>query len=115
MLKLATAGLLAATFLTPSVLASGETRSMLTSWYGPGFHQRLTADGTVYDQEGFSAAHKTLRFGTRLKVCYDGCVNVVVNDRGPYIGARELDLSKGAARAIGLLEPGVANTTVTFL
>ena len=89
--------------------------TMLTSWYGPGFHGRLTANGEVYDQMGLTAAHKTLPFGTRLRVCYQGCVNVRINDRGPYIGARELDLSKGAAEAIGLIWPGVANVQITYL
>jgi len=64
---------------------------------------------------GFTAAHKTLPFGTRLRVCYQGCVNVRINDRGPYIGARELDLSLGAAKTIGLVDPGVANVQVTYL
>lgn len=81
---------------------------MLTSWYGPGFHGRLTANGEVYNQYAMTAAHKTLPFGTRLKVCLDGCAVVRVNDRGPYIGGRELDLSKGAAEAIGLVGRGVA-------
>ena len=96
---------------TPTTAAS----TMLTSWYGPGFHGRLTANGEVYDQMGLTAAHKTLPFGTRLRVCYQGCVNVRINDRGPYIGARELDLSRGAAEAIGLVDPGVANVEVTYL
>ena len=98
--------------LSTSVSAGG---SMLTSWYGPGFHGRLTANGEVYDQMGLTAAHKTLPFGTRLQVCYQGCVNVRINDRGPYIGTRELDLSRGAAEAIGLTQPGVANVQVTYL
>ena len=89
--------------------------TMLTSWYGPGFHGRLTANGEVYDQMGLTAAHKTLPFGTRLRVCYQGCVNVRINDRGPYIGARELDLSKRAAQEIGLIWPGVANVRITYL
>ena len=98
--------------LSTSASAGG---SMLTSWYGPGFHGRLTANGEVYDQMGLTAAHKNLDFGTRLRVCYQGCVNVRINDRGPYIGARELDLSRGAAEAIGLVHPGVANVEVTYL
>ena len=89
--------------------------TMLTSWYGPGFHGRLTANGEVYDQNGLTAAHKSLPFGTRLRVCYQGCVNVRINDRGPFIGARELDLSRGAAQAIGLIGPGVAPVSVTYL
>ena len=101
-----------AAFAAPVQASSG---SMLTSWYGPGFHGNLTANGEVYNQYGISAAHKTLPFGTRLRVCYEGCVDVRINDRGPYIGARELDLSYGAAKAIGLIEPGVAEVSVTYL
>ena len=89
--------------------------SMLASWYGPGFHGRTTANGERYDMHGYTAAHKTLPFGTVLRVCYNSCVDVRINDRGPYIGARELDLSYGAAKAIGLVGPGVANVKVTYL
>ena len=64
---------------------------------------------------GLTAAHKTLPFGTQLRVCYRGCVDVRINDRGPFIGARELDLSYGAAKAIGLVNPGVANVQVSYL
>ena len=88
---------------------------MLSSWYGPGFHGRLTANGERYDMHGLTAAHKTLPFGTKLRVCYQGCVDLRINDRGPYIGARELDLSYGAAQAIGLTHPGVANVEVTYI
>ena len=89
--------------------------TMLSSWYGPGFHGRLTANGERYDMHGLTAAHKTLPFGTKLEVCYDGCTTVRINDRGPFIGARELDLSYGAAKAIGLVDPGVAKVKVTYL
>ena len=64
---------------------------------------------------GITAAHKTLPFGTKLRVCYKGCVDLRISDRGPYIGARELDLSYGAAQAVGLVEPGVANVEVSYL
>ena len=97
-----------------SPVQSAES-TMLASWYGPGFHGRLTANGEVYNQYGISAAHKTLPFGTRLRVCYQGCINVRINDRGPFIGARELDLSYGAAKAVGLIYPGVANVQITYL
>ena len=89
--------------------------AVLASWYGPGFHGRLTANGEVYNQYGLTAAHKTLPFGTRLQVCYRGCVVVRINDRGPFIGSRELDLSKGAADAIGMTASGVATVQVTRL
>ena len=105
---------------TSALLLAGATTAssagtMLTSWYGPGFHGRLTANGEVYNQMALTAAHKTLPFGTRLRVCYKQCTTVRINDRGPYIGARELDLSRGAAQAIGLIWPGVANVKVTYL
>ena len=105
----AVAGLCA--FALPS-----ESRStMLASWYGPGFHGRTTANGERYDMHGLTAAHKTLPFGTKLEVCYQGCTTVRINDRGPFIGARELDLSYGAAQAVGLIAPGVANVEVSYL
>ena len=91
------------------------TLSVLTSWYGPGFHGNLTANGERYNQNGLTAAHKTLPFGTKLKVCYKRCAVVRVNDRGPFIHGRELDLSKGAADSIGLTGTGVGRVKVTRL
>ena len=95
--------------------SASSAGTMLASWYGPYFHGRTTANGETYDMHGITAAHKTLPFGTELRVCYQGCVDVRINDRGPYIGARELDLSYGAAKAIGLVEPGVATVSVIFI
>jgi rare lipoprotein A len=91
------------------------TLSVISSWYGPGFHGRLTASGSRYNQHGLTAAHKTLPFGTRLRVCFKRCAVVTVNDRGPYIYGRSLDLSKGAADAIGLTASGVGTVKVTRL
>jgi rare lipoprotein A len=91
------------------------TLSVLTSWYGPGFDGRLTANGERYNQHALTAAHKTLPFGTRLRVCFLRCAVVRVNDRGPYIHGREVDLSKGAADAIGLTASGVGRVKVTRL
>ena len=99
---------------TPAEAYTGPT-SMLASWYGPGFHGRTTANGESYNMYGFTAAHKTLPFGTKLLVCYNGCVEVRINDRGPYIGGRELDLSQGAAAQIGLMAAGVDYVDVTYL
>ena len=96
-------------------IPSSAAGTMLASWYGPGFHGRTTANGERYDMYGLTAAHKTLPFGTKLRVCYNSCVDVRINDRGPFIGTRELDLSQGAAAAIGLIGPGVANVEVTYL
>ena len=91
------------------------TLSVLTSWYGPGFHGKLTANGERYNQNGLTAAHKSLPFGTRLKVCFKRCAVVRVNDRGPYIHGRSIDLSKGAADAIGLTNSGVGRVKLTRL
>ena len=96
-------------------LPSESRSTMLTSWYGSYFHGRTTANGETYNMYGNTAAHKTLPFGTRLEVCYQGCTTVRINDRGPFIGERELDLSYGAASAIGLIHPGVANVEVSYL
>ena len=85
-----------------------EAKTTLASWYGPGFEGQPTASGEPYDPYGYTAAHKTMRLGTELTVSYGGrSVNVVVNDRGPYVGDRELDLSQGAAEHLGLTHAGV--------
>ena len=104
---------LAALTLISSPVNAGA--SMLSSWYGPGFHGRLTANGERYNMYGYTAAHKSLPFGTKLEVCYQRCTTVRVNDRGPFIGTRELDLSYGAAKDIGLIHPGVAPVKVRYL
>lgn len=80
------------------------------SWYGPGFAGNLTASGEVFDPSAMTAAHKTLPFGTELQVTYQGqTVDVTVNDRGPFIPGRDLDLSAGAAQAIGLAGVGTVD------
>ncbi len=88
---------------------------MVASWYGPCFHGNTTASGTIYNQEASTAAHKTLPFGTKLNVCFDSCEVVTITDRGPFIEGRDLDLSYGTARRIGLLPRGVATVQVTYL
>ena len=89
------------------------TATLLTaSWYGPGFHGNTTANGERYNQMASTAAHKTLPFGTKLKVCYKTCEVVRINDRGPFIPGRSLDLSKGTAERIGMASAGVAPVTV---
>ena len=114
MLKRIISGVAIAALTCISTPASAA-QSMLTSWYGSYFHGRTTANGETYNMYGNTAAHKTLPFGTKLLVCYNGCVQVRINDRGPYIGTRQLDLSYGAANAIGLTYPGVAYTTVSYI
>ena len=115
MIKQFISGITAATLAVFGMPVQAADSSMLTSWYGSYFHGRLTANGEIYNMYAFTAAHKTLPFGTVLQVCYTKCVNVRINDRGPYIGSRELDLSYAAAAKIGLLNPGVATTSVTFM
>ncbi len=105
----------AAALLGSSAFASTVKDTMLSSWYGGYFHGRTTANGETYNMYGLTAAHKTLPFGTKLRVCYQGCVDVRINDRGPYIGSRELDLSFGAASAIGLIKPGVDYVSVSHI
>lgn len=86
---------------------------VLASWYGPGFHGRTTANGETYNQYAdapYTAAHKTLPFGTRLRVTYPrtgASIIVCVNDRGPYWGERALDLNRAAADTLGIIGPGV--------
>jgi rare lipoprotein A len=85
-----------------------EATTGLASWYGPGFAGAPTASGDVFDPNAFTAAHKTLPFGTQLTVSYRGrSAQVTVNDRGPYTGGRDLDLSQGAAEYLGLARAGV--------
>jgi len=105
--RLLWAVLLAFVFL---MLGSGcaEAKTGLASWYGPGFEGLPTASGEPFDPYGYTAAHKTMPLGTELVVSYGGySVQVTVNDRGPYVGGRKLDLSQGAAEAIGLTQTGV--------
>ena len=89
--------------------------NMRASWYGPGFHGRLTANGEVYDQMSFTAAHKSLKFGTLLKITNprnNKSVVIRINDRGPYISGRDLDISKAAALELGMVRRGVAKIKV---
>lgn len=98
-----------------SMVTLKEMGTMKSSWYGPGFHGKLTANGEIYDQMSLTAAHKSLKFGTLLKVTNPRngkSVIVRINDRGPYIEGRDLDLSKAAAKELGLMRRGVARMKV---
>jgi len=80
------------------------------SWYGPRFHGRLTANGEIYDQNAFTAAHKSFSFGTLLRITNprtNKFVVVRINDRGPYIPGRQIDLSKAAAEELDVIYSGV--------
>ena len=90
----------------------------IASWYGGKFHGRLTANGERYNKNGISAAHKTLPFGTevRVKNLNNGkSVVVRINDRGPFIKGRIIDLSKGAAKKIDMIHDGVVPVELTIL
>lgn len=90
----------------------------VASWYGPGFDGRLTASGERYDMHAATAAHRTLPFGTLLEVrnLDNGMkTQVRINDRGPFVKNRILDLSLGAARAIGMVGPGTARVELRTL
>ena len=88
------------------------------SYYGPGFHGKQTASGEIFDQEDYTCAHKSLPFGTKLKVVRkDNGKSVVVrvNDRGPYVDGRILDLSVAAGKKIGLNKVGHAEVVATVV
>jgi rare lipoprotein A len=98
-----------------SVVKYIDRGTMKASWYGPKFHGKYTANGEVYDQMALTAAHKHLKFGTLLKVTNTKngrSVIVRINDRGPYIEGRDLDLSKGAAIELGMMRKGVARLKI---
>ncbi len=99
----------------PTVAVAQSTVALpiegVASWYGPGFVGRLTANGERFNPAELTAAHKTLPFGTRLRVVNlttGRSVVVRINDRGPYAGNRIIDLSREAARQIGMIDDGVA-------
>jgi 3D (Asp-Asp-Asp) domain-containing protein len=98
----------------PNALVGGEM--WMASYYGYSHAGNMTASGVPFDPTAFTAAHKTLPFGTQLRVGYGGNSTVVtVNDRGPYVDGRDVDLSQAAAEMIGLTGPGVAPVQVTVL
>ena len=81
------------------------------SFYGPGFHGKKTATGEKFDQNDKTAAHPTLPLGTKATVTNldnGTSVDVKINDRGPYVKGRDIDLSKGAAKELGMTKDGVA-------
>lgn len=101
----------AAAPIQPSPVVEKPAQSVQASWYGPAYHGRLTASGEVFDMHEFTAAHPDLPFGTRLQVtCLENGRRVLVriNDRGPFIPGRDLDLSLAAARKLGIEQQGLA-------
>lgn len=95
-----------------------KTATGQASWYGPGFFGNRTANGEVFRPGAMTAAHRTLPFGTRVRVTNlnNGRVAVVrINDRGPFHGARVIDLGHGAASQLGLVSSGVAQVKLEVL
>lgn len=96
--------------LPPDPASQGAaTQTGIASWYGPGFHGKATASGTIYNQYDMTAAHQTLPLGTRVRVINlekSSSTVVAINDRGPFVKGRIIDLSYAAGKALGMIEPG---------
>ena len=97
---------------------SGKAKSVIASWYGEKYRGKLTANGERFNPDLLTAASKTLKFGTLVKVTSKdtGLSTIVrINDRGPFVADRALDLSESAARTIGIHNLGVAPVTMEVL
>ncbi len=95
--------------------AAGYDRTGKASWYGKRYHGRTTASGVRFDMNAMTAAHRTLPFGTRVRVtnlANRRSVVVTINDRGPFAGGRIIDLSRRAAEALGMVRAGVVRVRV---
>ena len=96
------------------MIGSANAQKVNVSWYGPGFHGKKTASGKTFNQWAYTAAHPSLPFGTRLQLTHKGrSIIVTVNDRGPFVRGRQLDISKGAARALHC--PGVCRMDMKII
>lgn len=103
---------------TPTMAAVGDNFEGIASWYGPDFHAKKTSSGELYDMFAYTAASKTLPMNTMVKVeNKDNGKSVVVriNDRGPFVEGRIIDLSNSAARDIEMVGKGTANVKLTIL
>ncbi len=101
----------------PVIAPQGKT-TMVASWYGKKFHGRPTASGERFNMYALTAAHKTLPFGTLLRVTNPSngkSVVVKINDRGPFVEGRDLDLSYGAAKRLGMIQKGTSVVYVDFI
>jgi rare lipoprotein A len=101
---------------SPARIGSQETG--IASWYGEPYHGRKTASGETYNMHGFTAAHRKLPFHTWLKVrnlTNQQEVVVRINDRGPFVKGRIIDLSRRAAQEIQMIGPGTAKVRITVI
>ena len=90
----------------------------IASWYGGKFHGRRTASGAIFDQNAYTAAHRTLPFGTRVRVtnlANGRWINLVITDRGPFVRGRIIDVSRGAAAQLGFLRQGLTRVRVDVI
>jgi len=97
---------------------SGLTEQGTASWYGPGFHGKLTASGEKFNQSAMTAAHKKYPFGTLVRVTNlrnGRSVEVRINDRGPFVKGRIIDLSQGAAKKIDMIQAGTVPVRLDVL
>lgn len=95
----------------PMTRSAGFVQQGTASWYGPDFHGKLTSNGEVYNMNSLTAAHKTLPFGSVVRVTHQvtgKSVVVRINDRGPFVNDRVIDLSYDAAEELGMIETGTA-------
>jgi rare lipoprotein A len=102
----------------PAVPASGRSVTGIASWYGPGFNGRRTSSGASYNQDDLTAASTVFPLGTQLLVTNltnGRSVEVLVNDHGPFVDGRDLDLSYRAALALGIVKPGTAPVRMDVL
>lgn len=105
-------------FVTKTDTTSGDSFLVNTSFYAHDFHGKVTANGETFDMYGMTAAHRTLPFDTRIKVTNPSnnkSVILRINDRGPFIEGRDLDISYGAAKRIGLINHGVKELLVEII
>ncbi len=120
--KLFAAGMLAILAMTPLItsakVATGDTHVGIASYYADKFHGRKTANGERFDQSALTAAHKTLPLGTKVRVTSTKTgksVVVRINDRGPFIKGRVIDLSRRAAKELGIIKRGLAKVRVEVI
>jgi len=102
--------------LSSAPSSTSPSQVAVASWYGPGFEGRKTASGERFNSQDMTAAHRTLPLGSHVMVTNidnGKSVRVRINDRGPYIRGRSIDLSRGAARKIGLEKRGVGRVRIT--